>query len=80
MRACALDRKKCENACWYAQRPQSRPRLCASRLMSTSTAPASLTFHRMRTQAKSLIKSLSRFSDTDVEEMCQIVQRFKASS
>ena len=56
------------------------PRLCALRLISTSAAPSSLTFHLMRTQAKSLIKSLSRFSDTDVEEMCQIVQRFKASS
>ena len=31
-------------------------------------------------QAKSLIKSLSRFSDNDVEEMCQIVARKKASN
>jgi len=31
-------------------------------------------------QAKSLIKSLSRFSDNDVDEMCQIVQRHRAET
>jgi isopropylmalate/homocitrate/citramalate synthase len=43
-------------------------------------ALASETHKLASNQAKSLIKSLERFTASDVEEMCQIVRRFKADA